>query len=174
MKDSRSNNQRPRGNTDKVPYNKVNKDNSRKINNRNEKSSGSNTIIQNNRQAKRLNDSKSHISNNSYSMNQRKLNDSSKKDPNKIPQNSKLSKSVIHPEPSNSSPTEGSLFPTFEKIEFDAKTIKSFMIYFDKNMNYTKRLAKDEVKVILIYDKKIDELINIYTFTEKYLINKIK
>ena len=169
MKDSRSNNQRPRGNTDKVPYNKVNKDYSRKINNRNEKSSGSNTVIQNNRQAKRLNDSKSHISNNSYSMNQRKLNDSTKKDPNKIPQNSKLSKSVIHPEPSNSSPTEGSLFPTFEKIEFDAKTIKSFMIYFDKNMNYTKRLAKDEVKVILIYDKKIDELINIYTFTEKYL-----
>ena len=169
MKDSRNNNQRPRGNTDKVPYNKVNKDYSRKINNRNEKSSGSNTVIQNNRQAKRLNDSKSHISNNSYSMNQRKLNDSTKKDPNKIPQNSKLSKSVIHPEPSNSSPTEGSLFPTFEKIEFDAKTIKSFMIYFDKNMNYTKRLAKDEVKVILIYDKKIDELINIYTFTEKYL-----
>ena len=54
-------------------------------------------------------------------------------------------------------------------MEFDAKTIKSFMIYFDKNMNYTKRLAKDEVKVIMIYDKKIDELINIYTFTEKYL-----
>ena len=170
MKDSRSNNQRPKGNADKVPYNKVNKDNSRKINNnRNEKSSGANTVIQNNRQAKRLNDSKSNISNNSYTMNQRKLNDSSKKDPNRIPQNSKLAKSVIQPEPLNSNPHEGNFVPAFEKMEFDAKTIKSFMIYFDKNMNYTKRLAKDEVKVIMIYDKKIDELINIYTFTEKYL-----
>ena len=170
MKDTRSNNQRSKGNADKVPYNKINKDNSRKINNnRNEKSSGAYTVIQNNRQAKRINDSKSNISNNSYTVNQRKLNDSSKKDPNKIPQNSKLSKSVIRPEPLNSNPNEGNFIATFEKMEFDAKTIKSFMIYFDKNMNYTKRLAKDEVKVIMIYDKKIDELINIYTFTEKYL-----
>ena len=170
MKDTRSNNQRPKGNPDKVPYNKINKDNSRKINNnRNEKSSGAHTVIQNNRQAKRINDSKSNISNNSYTVNQRKLNDSSKKDPNKIPQNSKLAKSVIRPEPLNSNPNEGNFIATFEKMEFDAKTIKSFMIYFDKNMNYTKRLAKDEVKVIMIYDKKIDELINIYTFTEKYL-----
>ena len=170
MKDTRSNNQRSKGNADKVPYNKINKDNSRKINNnRNEKSSGAHTVIQNNRQAKRINDSKSNISNNSYTVNQRKLNDSSKKDPNKIPQNSKLAKSVIRPEPLNSNPNEGNFIATFEKMEFDAKTIKSFMIYFDKNMNYTKRLAKDEVKVIMIYDKKIDELINIYTFTEKYL-----
>ena len=69
MKDTRSNNQRSKGNADKVPYNKINKDNSRKINNnRNEKSSGAHTVIQNNRQAKRINDSKSNISNNSYTI----------------------------------------------------------------------------------------------------------
>lgn len=172
MKDSKgNNNQRPKGNADKVPYNKVNKDNSRKvINNRNEKSSGAKTVNnQNNKQVKRLNDSKGHISNNSYSMNQKKLNDSSKKDPNKIPQNSKLAKSVFVPGPLNSNPHEESFIPPFDKIEFDAKTIRSFMIYLEKNMNYTKRLAKDEVKVIMLYDKKIDELINVYTFTEKYL-----
>jgi len=170
MKDSRGNNQRSRGNLDQVPYNKVNKDNSRKINNnRNEKSSGAHTVIQNNRQAKRLNDSKGHISNNSYTINQRKLNNSSKKESNIVPQNSRLAKSGIRPEPLNSNPHEEKFIPTFDKIEFDAKTIKSFMLYFDKNMNYTKRLAKDEVKVIILYDKKIDELINIYTFTEKYL-----
>jgi hypothetical protein len=56
-----------------------------------------------------------------------------------------------------------------KNIEFDAKTIKSFMPYFEKTMTYTKKLAKNEVKVIMLYDKKIDELINIYTFTEKYL-----
>ena len=55
------------------------------------------------------------------------------------------------------------------KIEFDNKTIKTFMPYFEKNMSYTKKLAKNEMKVIMLYDKKIDELINIYTFTEKYL-----
>ena len=43
------------------------------------------------------------------------------------------------------------------------------MPYFEKTMTYTKRLAKNEMKVIMLYDKKIDELINIYTFTEKYL-----
>ena len=43
------------------------------------------------------------------------------------------------------------------------------MPYFEKNMTYTKRLAKNEVRVIMLYDKKIDELINLYTFTEKYL-----
>ena len=56
-----------------------------------------------------------------------------------------------------------------EKIEFDSKTIKSFMPYFDKNMSYTKKLAKNEMKVIMLYDKKIDGLKNVYIFTEKYL-----
>ena len=55
------------------------------------------------------------------------------------------------------------------KINLDEKTISSFMPYFDKNMTYTKRLAKNEEKVILLYDKKIDELVNIYDFKEKYL-----
>ena len=54
-------------------------------------------------------------------------------------------------------------------IEFDKKTIKSFMPYFEKNMTYTKKLSKNENKVIMLYDKKIDELINLYSFTEKYL-----
>ena len=55
------------------------------------------------------------------------------------------------------------------KLELDNKAIKSIMPYFEKNMNYTKKIAKNEEKVILLYDQKIDELINIYTFTEKYL-----
>jgi len=55
------------------------------------------------------------------------------------------------------------------KLELDNKALKSIMPYFEKNMTYTKRLAKNEEKIILQYDKKIDELINIYSFTEKYL-----
>ena len=55
------------------------------------------------------------------------------------------------------------------KMELDNKIIKSIMPYFDKNMTYTKRSAKNEEKVILLYDQKINELINIYTFTQKYL-----
>ena len=55
------------------------------------------------------------------------------------------------------------------KLELDSKTMKSIMPYFEKNMTYTKKLAKNEEKVILLYDQKIDELINIYAFTEKYL-----
>ena len=69
-------------------------------------------------------------------------------------------------------PQQSNIITTKEKppkIEFDSKTIKSFMPYFEKTMTYTKRLAKNEIKVIMLYDKKIDELINIYTFTEKYL-----
>jgi hypothetical protein len=56
-----------------------------------------------------------------------------------------------------------------EKIEFDEKTIKSFMPYFEKNMNYTKKLAKSEIKTIMLYEKKVDGLMNLYTFTERYL-----
>ena len=55
------------------------------------------------------------------------------------------------------------------KLELDNKAIKSIMPFFEKNMNYTKKIAKNEEKVIILYDQKIDELINIYTFTEKYL-----
>ena len=55
------------------------------------------------------------------------------------------------------------------KLDLDNKALKSIMPYFEKNMTYTKRLAKNEEKIILQYDKKIDELINIYSFTEKYL-----
>ena len=55
------------------------------------------------------------------------------------------------------------------KLELDSKTMKSIMPYFEKNMTYTKKLAKNEEKVILLYDQKINELINIYAFTEKYL-----
>ena len=69
-------------------------------------------------------------------------------------------------------PQQSNIITTKEKppkIEFDSKTIKSFMPYFEKTMTYTKRLAKNEIKVIMLYDKKIDEFINKYTFTEKYL-----
>ena len=55
------------------------------------------------------------------------------------------------------------------KLDLDNKAIKSIMPYFEKNMSYTKKLAKNEEKVITQYDQKIDELINIYSFTEKYL-----
>ena len=55
------------------------------------------------------------------------------------------------------------------KLELDNKAIKSIMPFFEKNMNYTKKIAKNEEKVIILYNQKIDELINIYTFTEKYL-----
>ena len=65
---------------------------------------------------------------------------------------------------------ENNLFAGFpSKLELDNKAIKSIMPYFEKNMNYTKKIAKNEEKVIILYDQKIDELINIYTFTEKYL-----
>ena len=104
-----------------------------------------------------------------------------KTEPNKINQNKKDIKSPQSQnkasstqnqkiEPSTTQQTNANTIQDInKKIEFDNKTIKSFMPYFEKNMAYTKRLAKNEIKVILLYDKKIDELINIYTFTEKYL-----
>ena len=61
------------------------------------------------------------------------------------------------------------LTPIPTKIELNEKIIKSIMPYFDKNMSYKKYLAKNEEKTILFYDQKINELLNIYTFTEKYL-----
>ena len=98
---------------------------------------------------------------------------------NNNPQNDKLSKSTkiseqaspsqVPQQKNNVSSLQQTNINSYQKIEFDAKTIKSIMPYFEKNMNYTKRLAKNEEKVIILYDKKIDELINIYSFTEKYL-----
>ena len=98
---------------------------------------------------------------------------------NNNPQNDKLSKSSkiseqtspsqVPQQKNNVSTLQQTNINSYQKIEFDAKTIKSIMPYFEKNMNYTKRLAKNEEKVIILYDKKIDELINIYSFTEKYL-----
>jgi len=61
-----------------------------------------------------------------------------------------------------------------EKIEFDEKTIKSFMPFFEKNMNYTKKLAKSEIKTIMLYEKKVDGLMNLYIFTERYLFFIVK
>ena len=55
------------------------------------------------------------------------------------------------------------------KMDLDNKTIKSIMPFFDKNMTYTKRSAKNEEKVIILYEQKINELMNVYIFTEKYL-----
>lgn len=55
------------------------------------------------------------------------------------------------------------------KMDLDNKTIKSIMPYFEKNMSYTKHTAKNEEKVIILYEQKINELMNIYIFTQKYL-----
>ena len=55
------------------------------------------------------------------------------------------------------------------KMDLDNKAIKSIMPYFEKSMTYTKRSAKNEENVIILYEQKINELINIYIFTEKYL-----
>ena len=56
------------------------------------------------------------------------------------------------------------------KMDLDNKAIKSIMPYFEKSMTYTKRSAKNEENVIILYEQKINELINIYIFTEKYLL----
>ena len=47
------------------------------------------------------------------------------------------------------------------KLELDNKAIKSIMPFFEKNMNYTKKIAKNEENVIILYDQKIDELISL-------------
>ena len=80
-------------------------------------------------------------------------------------------KTAQNPIPINQSPLNeiNPLIQLPQKMELDNKAMKSIMPYFEKNMTYTKKLAKNEEKVILLYDKKINELINIYSFTEKYL-----
>ena len=55
------------------------------------------------------------------------------------------------------------------KMDLDNKTIKSIMPYFDKNTVYTKHSAKNEENIIILYEQKINELMNIYIFTQKYL-----
>ena len=149
MKEAKENNQKQGQNKEKKTNNKINKE--KQV----EKNKVAKSINQNN-QPKNPNDSK-----------------------NNNPQNDKLSKSTkiseqaspsqVPQQKNNVSSLQQTNINSYQKIEFDAKTIKSIMPYFEKNMNYTKRLAKNEEKVIILYDKKIDELINIYSFTEKYL-----
>ena len=88
------------------------------------------------------------------------VNTSSKKEKTKTEPNITTKPTIFEKNPLIELPT---------KLELDNKALKSIMPYFEKNMTYTKRLAKNEEKIILQYDKKIDELINIYSFTEKYL-----
>ena len=149
MKEAKENNQKQGQNKEKKTNNKINKE--KQV----EKNKVAKSINQNN-QPKNPNDSK-----------------------NNNPQNDKISKSTkiseqaspsqVPQQKNNVSSLQQTNINSYQKIEFDAKTIKSIMPYFEKNMNYTKRLAKNEEKVIILYDKKIDELINIYSFTEKYL-----
>ena len=112
--------------------------------------------------SKKLNENSKNMSNHSYKLEQNQKNTQKK---NPIPQNQDIKDTSKEPQNSQAiAPQEPP-----KKIEFDSKVIKSFMPYFEKTMTYTKRLAKNEVRVIMLYDKKIDELINLYTFTEKYL-----
>ena len=96
-----------------------------------------------------------------------------KNKPNNIDTDVSNNKEIIKTEPNiTPKPSLNETNPLIQlpsKLELDDKALKLIMPYFDKNITYTKRLAKNEEKVILLYDKKIDELINIYSFTEKYL-----
>ena len=129
---------------------------------------------------KRMKEDTKNISNNSFKLEENKKKNQTKyiikTDANK---NNQTKKEIKTNPPSSQEqkveppqPQQSNIIATKEKppkIEFDSKTIKSFMPYFEKTMTYTKRLAKNEIKVIMLYDKKIDEFINVYTFTEKYL-----
>ena len=86
-----------------------------------------------------------------------------------IQNNSQKTKTVKNLNPQSPLNENNPLIQLPSKIELDNKALKLIMPYFDKNMSYTKKQAKNEEKVILLYDNKINELVNIYSFTEKYL-----
>ena len=86
-----------------------------------------------------------------------------------IQNNSQKTKTVKNLNPQSPLNENNPLIQLPSKMELDNKALKLIMPYFDKNMSYTKKQAKNEEKVILLYDNKINELINIYSFTEKYL-----
>ena len=86
-----------------------------------------------------------------------------------IQNNSQKTKTVKNLNPQSPLNENNPLIQLPSKMELDNKALKLIMPYFDKNMSYTKKQAKNEEKVILLYDNKINELVNIYSFTEKYL-----
>ena len=187
MKDTNEINQKPQAKFEKKQHNTNPKQNPRDGNKNQGKNQNMTNSMNKNQQHKKMIDYSKNISNNSFKLPQNQK----KKQPqdevtNKDRQNKREIKSAkvqnlqnkaqIQPPKQEIKETssiiqQNSLLTQDipKNIEFDAKTIKSFMPYFEKTMTYTKKLAKNEVKVIMLYDKKIDELINIYTFTEKYL-----
>ena len=183
MKDTKEN-QKPYSKIEKKPHNTHSTHNQNEINKNQAKNQLSKSMNKN-KQPKKLKDNPKSISNNSFklskSQNKKQPIDTVKTEPNKDRvkkrdiQSAQAQKRVQPPNTGkkemSSNPQQNNILTQEmpQNIEFDAKTIKSFMPYFEKTMTYTKRLAKNEVKVIMLYDKKIDELINIYTFTEKYL-----
>ena len=186
MKDSKDIKKKPQGKIEKIPHD-TNTKNNQMENNKNiqKRQIMSASANQKKKQEKKLKEDNKNISNNSFKLEQTQKKNNAKQnmkiEPNKIDKNKKEIKAseFNNKEPifqqqkvEQPQPQPPNLITTQEKpqkIEFDSKTIKSFMPYFEKTMTYTKRLAKNEIKVIMLYDKKIDELINIYTFTEKYL-----
>ena len=171
MKQARDQKQRPSGKIQKLPQNITVKDKPREGNKNTAKRPITSTQNNQHNRSKKLNDNSKNMSNHSH-----KLEQNQEKNKMKPKQQNQQKKNIVasnqdikdvSSEPQNSKIIAPQEPP--KKIEFDSKTIKSFMPYFEKTMTYTKRLAKNEVKVIMLYDKKIDELINLYTFTEKYL-----
>ena len=183
MKETKEN-QKPYEKVTKNPHNSHSKQ-MQNEGNKNQTKSQNSKSMNKNKQPKILKDNPKSISNNSFklnkSQNKKQPMDVVKTEPNKDKlkkrdiQSAQAQKRVQPPKQEKvenfSNPPQNNILTQEmpQNIEFDAKTIKSFMPYFEKTMTYTKRLAKNEVKVIMLYDKKIDELINIYTFTEKYL-----
>ena len=176
---------KPVGKIEKISQVKNVKDKQREDNNNIQKKQGLSTSkTQNKIHSKKIidNSNSNKISNNSYKLkgksptnqNKKEINPPIQPKSNQPPQQIKTEPSAQQPQPQPQPQLQQqtNIIKTEEipqKVEFDSKAIKTFMPYFEKTMTYTKRLAKNEMKVIMLYDKKIDELINIYTFTEKYL-----
>ena len=181
MKDSKSKTQ---GKFEKIKPKTNFKERQNEINNNQKK----NPIIsistkQNIKQEKKANDNSKNLTNKNFNLEKKKnqMNEIFKTEPNKINQDKreiksanpqKVSQNLQNEKPQIKSQSQVNSTPVqkMPKYEFDNKIIKSFMPYYEKNMTYTKKLAKNEEKIIFLYDKKIDELINIYIFTEKYLL----
>ena len=165
------------GKIEKITQVKNIKDKQREENKNMAKKQGLSTSTTHNKiQSKKIvdNSNSNKISNNSYKLEGNKPLNQNKKEIKPIQPKNNQPLQKVKTEPNIQQPQQQQtniikIEETLQKVEFDSKAIKTFMPYFEKTMTYTKRLAKNEMKVIMLYDKKIDELINIYTFTEKYL-----
>ena len=181
MKNSKELKQRAK---DKIFHKTHTKERQNEANKNQAKKSISSSTIPNVKKTKKINDNSKNISNHSFKLEEtekkQKPNDIIKTEPNKINPNKREIKSAYQQKISQNSQKQNpktisqseinyNSTPELPKFEFDDKMIKSFMPYFEKNMTFSQKLATDEEKIIILYDKKIDELINLYTFTEKYL-----